>query len=127
MVEILVPISFFAMVAAIVIAPRYFRSIERQKVADTLRAAIEAGQPLPIEVIDAMSRNLPTPRAPASPARDLRVGLIWLGVAVGIACFGIALGFVEPEMTFVFLGLAAFPGFIGLAFVVLGLINRKKV
>ena len=32
---ILVPISFFAMIAAIVIVPRYFRSMERQKMAET--------------------------------------------------------------------------------------------
>jgi len=126
MLWMLVPISFFAMIAAIVTVPLYFRSLERQKMAETLRASIEAGQPLPPEVINAMTRNLPSAKPPASPARDLRVGLIWAGVAVGVAGFGLAMGFVEPELTFVFLGLAAFPGFIGLAFVALGLINRKN-
>ena len=66
---ILVPISFFAMIAAIVIVPRYFRSMERQKMAETLRTAIEKGQPMPTEVIEAMSANV---KLPPSPARDLR-------------------------------------------------------
>ena len=35
----LIPIALFAMIAAIVILPRYFRSQERQKMADTLRLA----------------------------------------------------------------------------------------
>ena len=59
--EILIPLSFFAMIAAIVIAPRYFKSQERQKMAETLRVAIEKGQPLPTEVIEAMSSNVRSP------------------------------------------------------------------
>ena len=38
--EILIPITFFAMIAVIVVAPRYLKSQERQKLQDTLRAAI---------------------------------------------------------------------------------------
>ena len=63
---------------------------------------------------------------PPSPGRDLRTGIIWLGVAVGLAGFGVAMGFEEPDATFPLIAIAAFPGFIGLAFVVLGLIARTK-
>ena len=124
--EILIPISLFAMIAALVIAPRYFKSIERQKMADTLRAAIEKGQPLPTEVIDAMSHNVRSPTMLPSPQRDLRTGIIWLGVGVGLAALGVAMSFEEPDVLFPCLGLAAFPVFIGLAFVALGLLNRTK-
>jgi hypothetical protein len=120
---LLIPIAFFAMIAAIVIVPRYFKSLERQKVADTLRTAIEKGQPLPPEIVDAIARDA---KLPPSPGRDLRTGIIWLGVAAGLACFGIALGFEEPDATFPMIAFAAFPGFIGVAFIVLGLINRTK-
>ncbi len=125
--EILIPISLFAMIAALVIAPRYFKSIERQKMADTLRAAIEKGQPLPSEVIDAMSSNVRSPAMLPSPQRDLRTGIIWLGVGVGLAAMGLAISFEEPDALFPCLGLASFPIFIGLAFVALGLLNRTKV
>jgi len=124
--EILIPISLFAMIAALVIAPRYFKSLERQKMADTLRVAIEKGQPLPAEVIDAMSSNVRSPGLPPSPQRDLRTGIIWLGVGVGLAALGAVMSFEEPDVLFHMLGVACFPIFIGLAFVALGLLNRTK-
>ncbi|HEX5263266.1 MAG TPA: DUF6249 domain-containing protein [Phenylobacterium sp.] len=123
---ILVPLSPFLLVAALVLVPAYLRSKERQKLQETLRMAIEKGQPLPNEVVEAMSSNVRTMRAPPSPGRDLRIGVIWMGVAIGLAAFGIALGFEEPDALFPIVACAAFPGFIGLAFIVLGLINRTK-
>jgi hypothetical protein len=122
----LVPLSPFMLVAALVLVPAYLRSKERQKLQETLRLAIEKGQPLPTEVVDAMSSNVRTMRMPPSPGRDLRIGIIWMGVAIGLAAFGIALGFEEPDAVFPLVACAAFPGFIGLAFIVLGLINRTK-
>jgi hypothetical protein len=119
----MIPIFFFGMIAAIVIVPRYFKSIERQKVADTLRVAIEKGQPLPPEIVDAIARDA---RLPPSPARDIRTGIVWLAVAAGLAAFGVALGFEEPDATFPLIAIACFPGFVGLAFLVLGLINKNK-
>lgn len=124
--EILIPLSLFAMVAALVIVPRYFKSVERQKMAETLRVAIEKGQPLPTEIIDAMSSNVRTPGLPPSPQRDLRTGIIWLGVGVGLAAMGAAISFEEADALYPFLGIAAFPVFIGLAFVALSLLNKTK-
>jgi hypothetical protein len=121
---ILVPLSPFLLVAALVLVPAYLRSKERQKMADALRLAIEKGQTIPADIIDTM--NVTVAKAAPSPQRDLRVGIIWMGVAVGLAAFGIALGFEEPEATFPLVAIAAFPGFIGLAFLVLGLINRNR-
>lgn len=124
--EILIPLGFFAMIAAIVIVPRYFRSLERQKMAETLRSAIERGQPLPEEMIDAMSTNVRSPALPPSPQRDLRTGIIWMGLAAGLVALGLIVGFEEPDASYWFIGFAAFPGFIGLAFLILGLINKPK-
>lgn len=121
--EILIPISFFGMIAALVIVPRYFKSIERQKMAEALKAAIEKGQTLPPDMMDTMSA---VAKVPPSPSRDLRTGIIWMGIAIGLACFGIAMGFEEPDVTYPFLAFASFPAFIGLAFIVLALINRNK-
>jgi hypothetical protein len=122
--EILIPISLFAMIAAIVVLPSYFKSQERQRMAEALKASIDKGEPLPPEVISAISSTSIKP-AP-SATRDLRTGIIWMGVAVGLAAFAIALGFEHPDATYPLLACAAFPGFIGLAFVVLGLINGNK-
>ena len=124
--EILIPLAFFAMIAGLVIVPRYFRSLERQKMAETLRVAIEKGQPLPTEIIDAMSSNVRTPGLPPSPQRDLRTGIIWLGIGVGLAAMGLAISFEEADALYPFLGIAAFPVFIGLAFVALSFLNKSK-
>jgi hypothetical protein len=124
--EILIPLAFFAMIAGLVIVPRYFKSMERQKMAETLRVAIEKGQPLPTEVIDAMSSNVRSPGLPPSPQRDLRTGIIWLGIGVGLAAMGGAVSFEEADALYPVLGIAAFPIFIGLAFVALALLNKTK-
>jgi len=122
-VAILIPIAFFAMIAVIVVGPRYLKSQERQKMTDALRAAIEKGQPLPPEVIEALATDTkPKP----SPQRDLRTGLIWVGVAVGLAAMGIAIGFDNPEATYPMIGIACFPGFIGAAFILMALLSKDR-
>jgi hypothetical protein len=121
--EILIPLGFFAMITAIVIVPRYLKSLERQRLQDTLRASIEKGAELPPEVVQALTSDA---KPPPSPYRDLRAGIIWLGVAVGFAALGFAVSFEEPDALYPLLGVAAFPGFIGLALVALSFISRGK-
>jgi hypothetical protein len=106
-----------------VLVPRYLKSKERQSLQETLKLAIEKGQPLPPEVIESISHD----KKPApSPQRDLRTGIVWLGVAVGLAVFGVAVGYEEPDATFPLLGISAFPGFIGLAFIAISLLIKGK-
>jgi Domain of unknown function (DUF6249) len=126
MTPVLIVAIIFGSIASLFIVPRYFKSVERQKMAETLRAAIEKGQPLPTEVIEAMSSNVRNPGLPPSPQRDLRTGIIWLGVGVGFAALGGAVSFEDADALYPMLGFAAFPIFIGLAFVILGLMNKSK-
>ena len=51
---------------------------------------------------------------------------IWLGVAIGFASLGVAVSFNEPDALYPMLGVAAFPGFIGLALIALSFISRGK-
>lgn len=120
----MIPIFFFGMIAAIVIVPRYFQSLERQKMAETLKAAIEKGQPLPTEVVDAISSGAKTP---PSPQRDLRTGIVWLGVGIGLAAMGWLLGYDDPDATLPMIGIACFPIFIGVAFIVMSFLNRGRL
>jgi hypothetical protein len=118
-----IPIVICLMIAAIVIVPRYFKSLERQKMAETLKAAIEKGQPLPTEVVDAIASGT---KAPPTPQRDLRTGIVWLGVGVGLAAMGWLLGYDDPDATYPLIGIACFPAFIGIAFIVMSFLNRER-
>lgn len=125
MQSVVIVAIIFGTIAALAIVPVYFKSLERQRLQETLRAAIDKGQPLPPEVIEALTSDVKV-RPKPSPQRDLRVGIIWVGVAVGIAALGIALSFDEPDATYPLLGVAAFPGFIGLAFIIISFLARGK-
>ncbi len=113
--EILVPLGFFAMVVAIVALPSYFRTKERTRLHDTLRVAYERGQPVPPELIEAIQRGEKPYR---TPERDLRTGIILIAVALAMVTLGATIGHLEDEdALWIMSASAAFPGFIGLAFI----------
>lgn len=122
--KILIPLAPFIMVIAIVVIPAWLKSRDRREMQATLRAAIDKGQPLPPEVIDSISKDNVKP--PATAARDLRTGVILLAVAVGIALFGYAVSFAEMDAFYVISGMAAVPGAIGLAFIILSFFNKNN-
>ncbi len=115
----------FGSISAMVIVPFWLRSQERIRVQETLRAAIESGQPMPTEIMENAARNINI-RPQPSASRDLRTGIIWLGVGLGFVAMGVALGYEEPESTIPMIACAAFPIFIGLAFIVLSFVNRPR-
>lgn len=125
MEDILVPIGLFAMIAAIVIVPNYLRLRERREMQATVRAAIDKGQPLPPELIEALSKDFRS-RKVSSAHRDLRIGVILLAVAGGVALTGVALGGINDNAMFGTVSGAAIPGMIGLAFVILSFFNPNK-
>ncbi|WP_425990923.1 DUF6249 domain-containing protein [Brevundimonas sp. TWP2-3-2] len=124
--------AVFGSITAIIVGPTYFKSRERREMQATVRAAIDKGQPLPPEVIDALSteatKNIP------SRSRDIRRGIIWLAVGIGMAAFSLIndlRGFGDdwndgPNFDGGLLGLAAIPITIGLAFIVLSFFNKNK-
>lgn len=119
----LVCLVIFGSFASIFIVPRYFKSRERQKLQDTIRVAIEKGQELPADVLEAMTRDI---RPASSRTRDIRVGVVWLAIAAGIAGFGAAIGYYAEEAVPPFLAMAALPGAIGLAFIILSFFNKQR-
>ena len=121
--EIIVPIGAFMMVAAIVCLPFYFKSRERREMQRTLRAAIEKGQPMPPEVIEAMTKTV---KLPPTRLRDLRTGVIWLAVGVGIAGATYFGDFIHGDGDFDGFGIACIPAVIGVAYIVLSFFNPNK-
>jgi Domain of unknown function (DUF6249) len=101
LVPLLVPLGAFAMVAAIAVAGSHFR-YQRQKLHyDTIRAAIEKGQPLPEGLM-----KLPSGNSQATSPNDFRKGLILCAVGGGL---WVGRDYGIPEFV------AAIVGFIGVA------------
>ncbi len=122
--------AVFGTITAIVVGPTWLKSREKREMQATLRHAMDKGQTLPSEVIDALtqdvSRNLP------SRSRDIRRGVIWLAVGIGLAAFGLINDLTSggndwgPDIGDGLLGIAAIPVTIGLAFIVLSFFNKNK-
>jgi len=122
---ILVPLAPFIMVAVIVVVPAWLKSRERREMQETVRTAIEKGQPLPPELIEALTKEVKGPKV-SSAQRDIRIGVILLSVGAGLALLGAALRVVEDEAFYALLGSAAIPATIGVAFVILSFFNPNK-
>lgn len=122
--EIIVPVSLFAMIAAIVLVPTWFKSRERRDLQETVRHALDKGQELPAELVETIARS--TRKPPATAHTDLRTGVIWLAIGAGIATFGMLTGYEDSDALRPLLGLASIPGFLGLAFVVLSFFNKTR-
>lgn len=127
--EVLIPLAGIGMIIAIVLGPVYLKSRERRELQETVRAAIDKGQPLPPEMIEAMTRDVS--KTLPSRTRDIRRGIIWLAVGVGIAAFSYlsAIGWHDHDAGEFFggtAGIAAIPVTIGLAFLVLSFFNKNK-
>ena len=122
--NVLVPIAIVFMIVAVSVGPAWLKSRERREMQEIFRAAVEKGQPLPTELIDAMTKD--QVRKVPSASRDLRIGVILLAVSTGIAAAFLALGYgVRSEFSYV-AGFAAVPGSICLAFIVLSFFNKNK-
>ena len=144
-----VPFLFFAFLAAIIIVPQYLRYRDRARLHETLRMAFERNQPIPTELMDAlvskpqvtaeMAEAIGAGNAPGIASamlvdraeRDLRRGIIWLAVGLGLVAMGAAfyVGLYNTggsEETFGSLAAAgSIPAFIGVAFLGLWWFGRR--
>lgn len=130
-IPLLAILATFGSITAIIFGPTYLKFRERRETQETVRRAIDKGQDLPPEVLDALTRDV-TKNLP-SRTRDIRRGIIWMATGVGIAAFSLINemgwsgdgdwgGHVGDGL----LGIAAIPATIGLAFIVLSFFNKNK-
>lgn len=113
MEDILIPLAFFGTVALIfwlVVSFRHRGSAERQQ---TIRLALEKGAELTPELMKSLSE----PEPPKN--KDLRSGLVWLSLAVGLALCGFAVPDPSGYALRGCLSGAAFPFSIGLAYIIM--------
>ena len=106
-------IGMAAVVGPIILLGVFFwlRYKGRQDTQQTIRLAIDKGQELTPELIDRLGHPKPAKN------RDMRLGIIWLAVAGALAIFGQAVP--DEEANTILLGVAAFPLFIGAAYLII--------
>ncbi len=126
----MVTLIFFTFLAAVIIVPQVLRSQDRKRMYDTLRTAYEKGQPVPPEMLEAMTRRtryapgeaLETVDPNFAAHRDLRRAVVWLSIGIGFvligACFYAGLYNVGGSMETLasFSAIGAVPACVGLAF-----------
>ncbi len=110
--ESMVPIVLFIGITVIFCALFWFRYKARSDMQSTIRAALDKGQELTPEVIDRLGH----PKA--SKDKDLRMGVIWIAVALGLVGFGFGIP-DEDDVARIFAGIAGFPFVIGIAYLIL--------
>lgn len=113
MAEELIPITMFVGLTIVISLLFWFRYRARGDMQHTIRTAIEKGQELTPEIID----RLGNPQAPKD--KDLRLALIWLAIAVGLALCGLAMPDPTGGALRGTLAGAAFPLSIGVAYLIM--------
>jgi len=112
MVEVLVPIASFVAITIILGLIIWFKHKSRESMQHTFRLALDKGQELTPEIIDRLGH------AKAPKDKDLRLGIIWIAVALGLTAFGFGIP-DEDDVARIFMGIAAFPFLIGVAYLIL--------
>jgi hypothetical protein len=114
----------FASITAIVLGPFYLKSRERGAMQETVRHAIDKGQPLPPEMIDALTRDIE--RRLPSRSRDIRMGVILFATGAGVAICSYLFGLEERELVNFGTGVSFIPMCLGVAFIILSFFNKNK-
>ncbi|MBE7217509.1 MAG: hypothetical protein INR64_03470 [Caulobacteraceae bacterium] len=131
---------FFAFLAAVIIVPQVLKSQDRKRMYDTLRTAYEKGQPVPPEMLEAMTRRsryepgaaLETFDPNYAAHRDLRRAVVWLAIGLGFVLIGVCFyaglynvgGSVQTLASFSAIG--AIPACVGLAFLGLWFFGSRR-
>ena len=113
MAEELIPIVMFISVAVVLIALFWFRWRARDGMQQTIRMALDKGHELTPEIIDRLGH----PKE--SKYKDLRLGIIWLSLAAGVALIAFAIPDPSGHALRGTLAGAALPFAIGLGYLVI--------
>lgn len=99
--------SMTAVVGLSLFIPLYFRAQKRSTIYKTIELFSARNQPVPPEVMDSLVGEK------SVPANDLRRGVVLLSVALALCVLGLLIDDARSPL----IGIAAFPGLMGLAFI----------
>ncbi len=118
----------FGSIVSVIVGPSFLKARERREMQLTVRHAVDKGQALPPELIEAMTKDVQ--KSLPSRTKDIRKGVLSLASGAGLAGFAVIIrnadrGFGDngPDAL---LGLACIPVAIGVAFIILGFFNPNK-
>jgi hypothetical protein len=110
MEEIIVPISIFAAIVAVIWLFSHYNYKKRLTAHETLRLAVEKGQEVSPELVERMSYL-------NDPAKsDLRRGILLIAFGVAFVCLGGMIPHDEPDAFRGMLGVSSFPIILGAAY-----------
>ena len=115
-----IPIAMFAAIALIFFLVLYFKHRNRAEMQQTVRLALEKGTELTPDIINRLGQPEP------SKNRDLRAGLIWTALAVGLVLCGFAVPDPSGNALRGCLAGAAFPFAIGVAYLIMWRYGAKE-
>jgi hypothetical protein len=106
-----IPIALFTGLTVVLTTAIWIRYKTRTEMQLTIRTALDKGQELSPEIIDRLGNPKP------HKDKDLRSALVSIAIAVGMSSMGYMIP--DDEATKVFLGMASFPFFIGVAYLIM--------
>ena len=116
--DTLVPIVLFTVIAVTFCVKYFFAHRNRQDTQNTVRLALERGQPLSPELLDRLGQT-PPPRR-----NDLRRGVVGICLGIGLGAFGLVLG--QPDAVRPMLAVGLVPLLLGFAYLVLWRLSGNK-
>ena len=119
MSEELIPIIMFLSIAVVLLGLFWFRFRAREAMQQTIRMALDKGHELTPEIIDRLGH----PKA--GKYKDLRLGIIWLAIALGLALTALAVGSFAAEALHGTLATAGLPFAIGMGYLLIHFLTGK--
>ena len=115
LIPIIVPLIVFASIVLVIATPFYFRHRNRRILYEAIKTTVEKTGTADPKLIDAITNEN------IGPNGDLRRGILFIALS---AAFILLNYFTDSDGTF--LGIAAFPGLIGLAYIILHFFVPKE-
>lgn len=111
--EELIPMVMFAGLTIVFCFLFWFRYRARSEMQQTIRMALDKGHELTPEIIDRLGH----PKA--AKDKDFRLGIIWLALSAALVAFGFGIPDNDENVSQIFMGIAAFPFAMGVAYMIL--------
>ncbi|AOS97405.1 hypothetical protein AUP74_01975 [Microbulbifer aggregans] len=117
---LLIPFAFFLLVGLLVWMALHFRQKANLEVQQTIRLALEKDNQMAASVVEQMRIY------GAHPKRDVRTGIIWVAIALGLALMGFFTPDPSGHALKGMLAVASVPVMIGIAYLLMSRIPGDR-